>query len=117
MRQGKDYKRVIGKPWRDLKRRYLGGASKLFHATTFGASKSTLRQITAINSFVAGPFHRFAVMTDVDTYRPEDVDGHRSVSLMIQSAISKIASQHRLSEIAVVFEESERSNDRVERDF
>lgn len=115
---GKDYKRVIGKPWRDLKRQYLGGALKPFHATTFEASKPTLRQITAINSFVEGPFHRFAVMTDTDTYRPEDVDGHRAVSLMVRSTILKIAARHHhLSKISIVFEESERTDSLVERDF
>jgi hypothetical protein len=50
-----DYKKLIAKPWRKLKRDRLGGALKPFHDSDFEQTGPTLRQIAGINDFLARP--------------------------------------------------------------
>src|SRR5262245_60657052 len=70
---GADYKRLIKKPWRKLKRERLGGVTKSFHATEFEQTRPTKVQISAISRFLKQPFWRFAVMSDVRTTLPDGI--------------------------------------------
>ena len=111
------YRRLIKKPSRQLKRTSLGGASKPFHATTFEQSKPTMAQINAINRFLQQKFWRFAVMSDSSTVLPSGIDGHRAVSLVTIQFITRLASEFDIDTVALVFEDSDRGNTLVERDF
>lgn len=112
-----DYKRLLKKPWRRLKRDYLGGANKPFHATEFEQSRPKLLQITAINRFLKTKFWRFAVMCDSRTKLPEGVDSHRAVSLITVRFVERLVATFDVSAIALIFEASERGNELVKRDF
>ncbi len=114
---GGEYRRMIKRPWRKLKREKLGGATKPFHATDFEHSKPTRRQITAINRFLRRPFWRFAVMSDGRTELPPGVDGHRAVSLITVKFVSEMVATFDVNAVALVFEASDRGNALVERDF
>lgn len=115
---GSDYKNLVKKPWRKLKREALGGADKPFHATTFQKSNPTLLQITRINSFLKQPFWRFAATSDVKTTLPEGIDGHMAISLVTINFIRKLVGQYRdVSKLALVFESSDRGDQLVARDF
>lgn len=115
---GNDYKRLIKKPWRKLKREKLGGAIKPFHATEFEQSRPTKVQITGINQFLQQPFWRFAAMSDARTQLPPGVDGHRAISLITVNFIRQLATTYNnISNVALVFEASDRGNKLVERDF
>jgi hypothetical protein len=109
--------RTVRKAWRKLKREYLGGANKPFHAADFARSNPTLRQILAINRFVSGRFHRFAVMANRTTSLPDDIDGHRAVSLMVRNFVVNLVAQQKVNSLELVFESSERGDTLVERDF
>jgi hypothetical protein len=111
-----EYRR-LQKAWRKLKREYLGGAKKQFHAVDFEQSRPTLRQINAINRFVALPFERYAAVAHRETSRPDDVDGHLAVSMVMTNFIIKFVAKHDAPSVALVFEASERGNSLVERDF
>jgi Protein of unknown function (DUF3800) len=114
---GSDYRNLIKKPWRRLKREKMGGASKPFHATTFQQSGPTKAQITGISRFLRQPFWRFAVMSDSRTELPPGVDGHRAVSLVTVQFVTRLVARYDVSSVALVFESSERGNKLVERDF
>lgn len=115
---GINYVKTIKKPWHKLKREVLGGASKPFHAATFEQSKPTLRQIVRINTFLRQPFWRFAVMSDIRTMLPDDVDGHRAISIVTMNFIRKlVATYGNVSKVSLVFEASGRGDDLVRRDF
>ena len=116
--RGHEYRRMLKQPWRELKRESLGGANKPFHATEFEQSKPTLRQITRINTFLKRPFWRFAAMSDARTKLPENIDGHRAISLVTMNFIRRLAATyHDISTVALVFEASRRGDKLVERDF
>jgi hypothetical protein len=112
-----DYQRLIAKPWRALKRFKLGGALKPFHASEFEQQKPTMNQIRAINYFLTKPFHRFAVMSDSRTQLPDDIDGHKAISLMSQHFVRSSVSKLDVDKVALFFEASERADQLVRRDF
>lgn len=115
---GRDYGKLIKKPWRRLKRQRLGGVNKPFHATDFEQSRPTKVQITRINRFLKLPFWRFATMSDSRTELPEGVDGHRAISLVTINFIRRlVATYDGATDIALVFEASGREDKLVERDF
>jgi len=115
---GVDYKRLIKKPWRKLKRKYLGGANKPFHAAEFEQLPPTKAQITAISRFLGRPFWRFAVMSDARTKLPDGVDGHRAVSLVTVNFVKRlVANDENVTTVALVFEASDRGDELVKRDF
>ncbi len=115
---GADYKKLLKKPWRKLKREKLGGAAKPFHATEFEQSRPSLVQITRINRFLQRPFWRFAVMTDERTALPAGIDGHKAVSIVTIRFVTKLVETYQgLANVAMVFEASDRGNKLVERDF
>ena len=115
---GADYKRLIKKPWRKLKREKLGGATKPFHAVEFGQSRPTKAQITGISRFLEQPFWRFAVMSDARTELPDGVDGHQAVSLVTLNFVRKLVANYgNLTDVAFVFEASGRGDELVKRDF
>jgi hypothetical protein len=111
------YRDLIKKPWRKLKRERLGGAVKPFHAADFEQTKPTMRQIGGINSFIARPFWRFAVMLDSRTELPGGVDAHNAVSLVTSAYVSRIVAKSDVDVVALIFEGSERSDTLVKRDF
>ncbi len=113
-----DYKKLIKRPWRKLKRERLGGATKPFHASEFEHSRPTKNQITAINRFLERPFWRFAVMSDKRTELPPDIDGHKAVSLVTVKFVTRLVESHEnIESVALVFEASERGDELVKRDF
>jgi len=114
-----DYKRLMKKPWRKLKRDRLGGVMKPFHATEFEQSRPTKIQISAINQFLKQPFWRFAVMSDARTTLPEGVDGHKAISLVTMQFIRRLVASYAadVMRVALVFEGSERGDELVKRDF
>ncbi len=113
-----DYKKLIKKPWRKLKRERLGGAMKSFHAVEFERTRPTKVQITAINRFLQRPFWRFAVMSDKRTELPPGIDGHKAVSLVTVKFVTKlVATYESVDSVALVFEASERGDELVKRDF
>ena len=115
---GEDYKRLIKKPWRRMKREKMGGAGNLFHATEFEKSKPTKRQIAAISRFLQQPFWRFAVMSDVGTELPSGIDGHRAISLVTVNFVRKLVAIYKdVAAVALVFEASGRGDKLVKRDF
>ncbi|MRG71112.1 DUF3800 domain-containing protein [Alphaproteobacteria bacterium HT1-32] len=115
---GRDYRKLIKKPWRRLKRERLGGANKPFHATDFEQSRPTKVQITGINRFLKQPFWRFATMSDSRTELPEGVDGHRAISLVTINFMRQlVATYEDATDVALVFEASGRGDKLVERDF
>lgn len=115
---GADYKRLLKKPWRTLKREKLGGANKPFHATDFENAKPTTAQIGAINRFLQRPFWRFAAMSDTQTALPPRIDGHKAISLVTVRFIEKlVATYDDLAEVVLIFEASGRGDDLVRRDF
>lgn len=114
---GADYKNLLKKPWRKLKRERLGGAAKPFHATAFEQSRPSLVQITGISRFLQR-FWRFAVMSDAATALPPGIDGHRAISLVKIKFVTKLVEAYQnLANVAMVFEASDRGNKLVERDF
>jgi hypothetical protein len=115
---GANYKQLLKRPWKRLKREKLGGASKPFHATEFEQSKPSQGQISAINNFLKRPFWRFATMCDTRTILPEGVDAHRAISLVTANFIRRlIENSSEISDVALVFEASERGDKLVQRDF
>jgi len=115
---GADYKRLIKKPWRKMKRENMGGANRPFHATDFEQSRPTKKQITAINRFLQQPFWRFAVMSDARTELPPGIDGHRAISLVTVNFVRRlIATYQNVASVALVFEAAGRGDELVERDF
>lgn len=115
---GADYKRLLKKPWRALKRQKLGGVNKPFHATAFENGKPTMAQIGAINRFLQRPFWRFAAMSDARTALPPGIDGHKAISLVTVRFIERlVATFDDLTEVVLIFEASGRGDDLVRRDF
>lgn len=115
---GRDYRTLIKKPWRKLKRERLGGANKQFHATDFEQSRPTKVQITGINRFLKQPFWRFATMSDSRTQLPDGIDGHRAISLVTINFIRRLVTTYEdATDVALVFEASGRGDKLVERDF
>jgi hypothetical protein len=114
-----DYKRLIKKPWRKLKREKLGGVTKPFHATEFEQSRPTKIQISAINQFLKQPFWRFAVMSDARTALPDGIDGHKAISLVTAQFIRRLVANYAadVMRVALIFEGSERGDELVKRDF
>jgi hypothetical protein len=111
------YADLIKKPWRKLKRERLGGANKAFHAADFEQTRPTMRQIGGINSFVARPFWRFAVMLDARTELPDGVDAHKAISLVTRTYVSRVVAKSHVDVVALIFEGSERGDTLVKRDF
>ena len=115
---GAEYKRLIKKPWRKLKRDKLGGATKPFHAVEFEQSRPTKVQITGINRFLQGLFWRFAVMSDARTKLPPGIDGHRAISLVTIKFVTRLVAVYdNIKTVALVFEASGRGDELVKRDF
>ena len=113
-----DYKKLIKKPWRKLKRERLGGAMKPFHAVEFEQSRPKKVQITGISRFLKRPFWRFAVMSDERTKLPPGIDGHKAVSLVTVKFVTRlVANYENVTTIALVFEASGRGDELVRRDF
>ena len=113
-----DYKRLIKRPWRKMKREKMGGAAKQFHATEFEQSRPTKRQITAINRFLQQPFWRFAAMSDAKTDLPPGIDGHRTISLVTVNFVRKMVATYKdIATVALVFEAFGRDDKLVKRDF
>lgn len=113
-----DYKKMIAKPWRKLKRERLGGALKPFHATEFERSRPAKVQIGAINRFLQRPFWRFAAMSDKKTVIPPGIDGHKAISLVTVQFVRRLVATYRdVETLALIFEASERGDKLVERDF
>lgn len=115
---GSEYTRIIKKPWRRLKLEILGGRNKPFHAVEFGQSHSTQIQIARINAFLRRPFWRFAAMSDAGTILPQNIDGHRAISLVTMNFIRRVAVTYpNITTVALVFESSTRGDKLVERDY
>lgn len=115
---GRDYRLLIKKPWRKLKRERLGGANKPFHATKFEQSRPTKVQITGINRFLKRPFWRFAAMSDSRTELPNGIDSHRAISLVTINFVRRLVATYKdATNVALVFEASGRGDKLVERDF
>jgi len=114
---GKNYKKILEKPWRRLKREKLGGEEKPFHAVEFGQLPPTKAQIHAINSFLKGKFYRFFSMDHLNSNRPKSIDGHQTVSWTFQERLRKIARKLDIDSVVLIFESSSRANRLVERDF
>jgi len=112
-----EYKRRIARPWRRLKRERLGGAAKPFHATDFEQTRPTMQQITAINSFMASPFWRFATMCDSRTELPAGIDAHKAISLVTINYFARHVSQCDVDVVALIFEASNRGDTLVKRDY
>lgn len=112
------YKQLLKKPWQRLKREKLGGASKPFHATDFEQARPTKVQISAINKFLRQPFWRLAVMSDIRTELPPDIDAHKAISFVTVNFIKRLVAKcPNISEVALVFEASQRGDKLVQRDF
>lgn len=111
------YRKLIKKPWRKLKREYLGGANKPFHATEFEQSRPTRVQIGALNRFLRRKFWRFAVMSDSRSKYPDGVDGHMAVSMVTIKFVTRLVAAYDTPSVAVIFESSERGDELVKRDF
>lgn len=115
---GSDYARLIKKPWRQLKFDILGGRNKPFHAVDFVQSRPTQKQIARISGFLKRPFWRFAAMSDIRTKLPEEIDGHRAISLVTTEYIRRVAMTYpKITAVALVFEASTRGDKLVERDY
>lgn len=115
---GSEYKKLLVKPWSQLKRGYLGGANKPFHAVDFQHSGPTRRQIFAINRFLRQRFWRFAVMSDFRTSLPAGVDAHQAVAMVTLNFLRRLAASFdALDTVQLVFEASERGDSLVRRDF
>ncbi|GLS18129.1 hypothetical protein GCM10007874_11450 [Labrys miyagiensis] len=112
-----DYKNIIAKPWRRLKRERLGGTNRPFHATEFEQTRPTNYQISGINSFLSLRFWRFAAMCDSRTQLPLGLDAHAAISLMTLSYLQKELARYDVDVLALVFERSERGDSLVKRDF
>lgn len=112
-----DYKRLIGKPWKRLKRERLGGATKPFHAAEFERSRPTMHQIGGLNAFMMLPFWRFATMCDSRTQLPSEVDAHKAISLASILYFSRLVAKHDVDVVALIFEASERGDSLVRRDY
>jgi hypothetical protein len=119
---GAEYQNRIVRPWQKLLRQIKWG-SRPFHTSEFvqrlggldrGAADA---QIEAINQFATHGFYRFGLTTHVGTALPEQVDGHQIVSMALADVVRKSVSACTPSSIAFIFEDSERSNKLVERDF
>ncbi|MGF1623946.1 MAG: DUF3800 domain-containing protein [Alphaproteobacteria bacterium] len=114
---GADYRKLIVKPWRHLKRYRLGGADKPFHATEFQHSRPTMGQIGAINRFVKNPFFRFAAISSIDTKRPTAMDSHSAVAIATIMKVRNIIARSDVDHVNLIFEDRERSRRLIERDF
>src|SRR5665213_2960137 len=119
---GAEYQNRVVRPWQKLLRQIEWG-SRPFHTSEFvqrlrGLDRRAAdAQIEAINQFARHGFYRFGLTTHSGTQRPEQVDGHQVVSMALADVVRRIASACTPSSIAFIFEDSERSNKLVKRDF
>jgi len=119
---GAEYQNRVVRPWQKLLREIEWG-SRPFHTSEFvqrlrGLDRGEAdAQIEAVNQFARRGFYRFGLTTHVGTERPEKVDGHQVVSMAFADVVRKIVSTCTPSSIAFIFEDSERSNKLVKRDF
>jgi Protein of unknown function (DUF3800) len=119
---GSEYHSRVELPWKKLLQR-LDWGPRPFHTSEFvqrlrKVDRPTAEaQIEAINQFARHGFYRFGITTHGGTERPENVDGHQVVSMALANLVQKIAATSMPTSVAFIFEDSNRSNKLVRRDF
>jgi hypothetical protein len=85
-----------------------------------GRGRNCSRRLTgdeSINKLARHGFYRFGVTTNSTIEFPAEIDGHAVVSGGLGNLLRRIVALCNPSSVAVVFEDSERTNRFVERDF
>jgi hypothetical protein len=62
-------------------------------------------------------FYHIAVLTDLNTKRPDDMDGHQVVAAQLFEYLRKLIASHPATSCLVFFEHSQRKGDLLERDL
>ena len=122
MVMGSEYNNRIVRPWKKMLQEIDWGDTP-FHTSEFvqrlrSLDKATCKaQIESINQLARHGFYRFAVTTNSKIEFPSEVDGHAVVSGGLGNFVRRVVASCNPSSVAVVFEDSERTNRLVERDF
>ena len=112
----KDYDLRVASPWRNLKSRHFGGADAPMHAAK--TKNLTGEQKTEIAGFFrAGAFYRLAAVLSDKTAFCDGVKPYQIAAVTLLARIRDVANRVQFSRIALIFEESERTDRLVLRHF
>ena len=114
---GRDFERLIERPWKELRRRVTGSRDAQLHANRF-AGNPKIGDVEAVADFFrAQPFWRFgAVFTTETTLLPE-ISLMQTMKGVLQKRIQDIVEGTLCKEVSIVFELSRRTNDLVQKTF
>src|SRR5260221_355801 len=109
--------RHIDGPWGEMRSKHFPDiVGKPMHAADLRAASSD--QMTAIGGFFReGMFSRLAVMTRVDTRKPDSMSMLDVVAITLLNQAAKIAGQYMFDSIGFIFEISHRTEQAVARAF
>jgi hypothetical protein len=122
MVMGSEYNNRIVRPWKKLLQEIDWGNTP-FHTSEFvqrlrSLDKATCdSRIASINQLARHGFYRFGVTTNSKFEFPSEIDGHAVVSGGLGNFLRRVVASCNLLSVAVIFEDSERTNKFVERDF
>ncbi len=108
----KDYQRLVEGPWNQLCKDYFPEVQRPMHVTSLG--KLSDKQIEILNCFFSKfEFFRLAVTASINTNKEVDNDFIDIVGACLLQRIAEVAQWVEFDRVFVLFEESERIQNRV----
>jgi hypothetical protein len=112
----KDYDERLAFPWRELKSRHFGGPDVPLHASR--SRDLTFAQLEALDTFFRGEaFFRVASVLSDKTVLCEGFRPYQVVAPSLRQRIVEVAKPINFSRLALIFEESERTDPLVVQHF
>lgn len=110
----RDYQSQLVDPWRQLKARMFGDASRPFHAKDVGMGE---RRIAEIANFFERKFHRFAAVTKPTTSNGSSLSNYELTAGAMLGRVREFAATQPSTRIAFIFESSQRLDPIADRFF
>ncbi len=114
---GRDIERLIHRPWKELRRRIAGSPDAPLHASELPRIAKPGDFEAVAQFFRAQNFWRFGAVFTEKTTLPTELDRLQLMKGILEKRIQEIVQATLCNEITVVFELSERMNNRIEETF
>jgi hypothetical protein len=113
-----EYANAIALPWRELKKAFFGDEGSRLHASRL--RHATPEQLGALSNFFnQARFARVAAVTRRDAKKPDTISAMQLIATDLRPKIEALANDvfSPVSDVVLIFEESERLVDEVLRNF
>lgn len=114
---GRDFARLVDRPWRELRKRVTGSPDTPIHANKFSAI-SQHGDIEAVAQFFQNqPFARVGAIISTNTQLANEMGIVKTIKEVLQARINQIMQPTLCREVKIIFESSQRVDKQIQDAF